>query len=313
REYHSVALLMPDGRVWHAGTSPEPDARIQERRIDLYEPWYYSRTRPKLNGWTGDGDPLYGQAPLMHLRDTRMPFVVDHYRPIDKFVLIRAGSATHAFNSDQRYIELESRLVETTQRSNPDGFMFKFEVVGPPSSTIAPPGMYLLFALDDVGVPSEGRFIRLDRRFVAELQVEAEDFTSKTPFGIGVPVPGDGTVRLNARTVPFALFPQLEYGGIDFGPQSGRVKTFSVFGRGIGDPLRGIGSGAIVVHLDKPDGPVIARVALGNAPSSVEHLVDVTPVSGVHNVHITYVVSLLPLLRDPTTASARVDWFKFKP
>lgn len=315
REYHSVALLMPDGRVWHAGTSVEGGrgATNQERRIELYEPSYYSLTRPVIRAMTGPADPLYGGAPLMHLRDTRFAVEVDHFRPIAKFVLIRAGSVTHAFNSDQRYIELEAQLVETTQRFNPDGFTFKFAVVPPPSSTIVPPGMYLLFALDDRGIPSVGRFVRVDRRFVAELPVEAEDFTSKTAFGIGVPVPADGTVSLNARTVPFELFPQLEYGGIDFGPETGTVKKFSVFGRGEGDPLRGRGNGAIIVHLDQPGGAVIARVALQGGP--FEHIVDIiTPVSGVHNVHISYVVSLLGgLPGGPTTARASVDSFKFKP
>ncbi len=320
REYHSVALLMPDGRVWHAGTSIEgrQGPTNQEHRIDLYEPWYYSRARPVLNDLTGPPDPLYGTAPLMHLRDRRSPFVVVHYRPIAKFALIRAGSVTHAFNGDQRYIELESRLIETTRIViGPFRFFsFEFELVGPPSSTIAPPGNYLLFALDDLGVPSVGRFIRVDRRFVAELQVEAEDFTSESASGISVP--GDGTVSLLARrTDLITVFPRLEYGGIDFGPESGIVKAFSVFGRGTGDPLRGRGSGAIVVHLDKPDGPVIARVALQDAPGPVEHLVDVTPVngtpvSGVHNVHIRYVTSLLGL-DGPATATARVDWFKFEP
>jgi hypothetical protein len=324
RAYHSVALLMPDGRVWHAGTSIQKPGEKgtaaaegkglenQEERVELYEPWYYGRTRPVLRTMTGPRDPLYPGAPVMHLHDSGVTVVVDHFRAVTRFALIRTGAVTHAFNFDQRYVELNADLERLDLRLFPvPGLRFTFRLASPPSSNVAPPGNYLLFALDDRGVPSVGRFIRIDRRFVGELEWEAEDFTSRS--GSGISVPGDGAVALSARTDPFTSFPRLEYGGIDFGPERGVVRKFSVVGRGTGDPPHGRGHGALLVHLDRPDGPVIARVALRGAPGPVEHVVDVAPVSGVHDVHIRYVTSLLGLPGDPATATARIEGFTFAP
>jgi hypothetical protein len=52
RNYHSVALLMPDGRVWTAGSDhdaqigagPPPPGNIDVRNLDIeiYEPWYFA-------------------------------------------------------------------------------------------------------------------------------------------------------------------------------------------------------------------------------------------------------------------------------
>ena len=80
---------------------------------------------------------------------------------------------------------------------------FTFRLTSPPSSSIAPPGNYLLFALDDRRVPSVGRFIRIDRQFVGELQQEAEDFTTRG--AVPVTVQDDGTVALAARREPIEI------------------------------------------------------------------------------------------------------------
>lgn len=53
RNYHSVALLMPDGRVWTAGSDHDASSGIDkaELRIEIYEPWYYRLpNRPEITG-----------------------------------------------------------------------------------------------------------------------------------------------------------------------------------------------------------------------------------------------------------------------
>jgi Domain of unknown function (DUF1929) len=209
REYHSVAVLMPDGRVWHAGTSKDQQTgpTNQEHRIELYEPWYFDLTRPIIRAMTGPGDPVYRGAPLMHPRGQFFA-EVDHFRPVKKFVLIRAGSSTHAFNPDQRYIELESRLVETAQLIDPAGFRFTFAVMPPPSSSIAPPGNYLLFAIDDreVGVPSVGRFVRVTRRFGPDLV--PDPFCKLDSAGrLVLTIRGQGETDAPASTTMVEFFP----------------------------------------------------------------------------------------------------------
>ena len=64
---------------------------------------------------------------------------------------MRPGAATHAFDMEQRLIELEIAPAQ-------DG---KLHLVGPPNANIAPPGYYMLFLIDSAGVPSVATFVRL--------------------------------------------------------------------------------------------------------------------------------------------------------
>jgi hypothetical protein len=147
RNYHSVALLLPDGRVWTAGSNinsqqsfPTPGTDNRELRIEVYEPPYFRADRPQLIytpsavGW--------GQA--FDVRTTQADRIA-------RVALIRAGSVTHAFNSDQRYISLDFRRIAGEW----------LDAKAPPSSAIAPAGYYMLFTINRDGVPSVGRFVRL--------------------------------------------------------------------------------------------------------------------------------------------------------
>jgi hypothetical protein len=67
-----------------------------------------------------------------------------------RLTLLRAGSATHALNVDQRFTALSF-----TQ----DGR--RLRTVLPNSSSLLPPGHYLLFVFDAQGVPSTGKMLRI--------------------------------------------------------------------------------------------------------------------------------------------------------
>jgi len=148
RNYHSVALLMPDGRVWTAGSNhnagrsfPSPGVDNRELRIELFEPDYYGNPqRPTLTA--NPGSVACRQTFEVHTPQAQS---------IQRVVVIRAGSVTHAFDSDQRYIELEFRHDDRDRLS----------VTAPPNNNIAPPGYYLLFLLDRAGLPSEGKFMQI--------------------------------------------------------------------------------------------------------------------------------------------------------
>src|SRR5207245_1297384 len=60
--------------------------------------------------------------------------------------LVRAGAVTHAFDMDQRMIEL-SFIAETSSNT--------LTVNGPRNGSLAPPGYYLLFIINNTGVPSQ--------------------------------------------------------------------------------------------------------------------------------------------------------------
>ncbi|MGX2993371.1 galactose oxidase-like domain-containing protein [Streptomyces sp. JNUCC 64] len=145
RNYHSTALLMPDGRVFTGGGNIDSEPGGEEHRrleLEIYEPWYVCRPRPRiLNAPKSIG-------PGGNLRvDVRGP------GPITQLALVRCGSTTHGFDSDQRYIGL---------KAEPGGPGWYRATI--PDRVVAVPGYYLLFACRqdaDGLVPSQGDFLRI--------------------------------------------------------------------------------------------------------------------------------------------------------
>ncbi len=143
RNYHSTALLMPDGRVWTAGGNKgaqSGDVTVRQLEVEIYEPWYMCAERPVIRS-----------APSSVNAGQRVIVRVKSPAPIARLALLRCGSATHAFNPDQRYVGLRNVLRESDD-------LYLGEV---PSADIAVPGYYMLFAVTDGNVPSHGVFIRV--------------------------------------------------------------------------------------------------------------------------------------------------------
>lgn len=169
RNYHSVALLMPDGRVWTAGSSKrgapgDPnDAAIAEKRIEIYSPSYVGQPRPTITA-----------APAHVNYGREFEIQTPQASSIQRVALIRCGSATHAFDGDQRYVALTFEHIATTDR---------LRVNAPPHGNIAPPGQYMLWVVDNAGRPCERApilrlaqttsFILTDRSSFSVHEVEA--------------------------------------------------------------------------------------------------------------------------------------------
>jgi hypothetical protein len=164
RVYHSVALLLPDGRVWIAGSNHDSDRNrggvrrddpnegdARELRMEVYSPPYL------FSGTDDKGNPI----PALRPRVERVaPFAFygqqfTIYTPdapdISTVALIRSSTVTHAFNPDQRYVGLA--IDQRTSTS--------LGVTAPPTPEIAPPGYYMLFVLNNEGTPSHAKFLRL--------------------------------------------------------------------------------------------------------------------------------------------------------
>jgi hypothetical protein len=139
RVYHSTTILLPDGRVLHAGSGDGPGLP-RELNAELFSPPYLFRgPRPAL--LSGPDVVAYGQEFLLATDDA--PQVV-------RVTLVRLSSVTHAFDQSQGFLELGIRRVA-------GGLM----VSGPSSGAVAPPGPYLIFLLNRLGVPSVGRSLRV--------------------------------------------------------------------------------------------------------------------------------------------------------
>ncbi len=139
RVYHSTALLLKDGRVLVTG-SGDGALTTDQRTAEIFSPPYlFKGTRPRIS--SGPSTVGYGQT-----------FFVGTPTPsaIRRVTWVRLGSVTHAFDSNQRFNELA--FVRTTEGLN---------VKAPSSRNLAPPGHYMLFILNDKGVPSTARTVRI--------------------------------------------------------------------------------------------------------------------------------------------------------
>jgi len=144
RSYHSTALLMPDGRVLHAGsgnaTLPTGQVAPDQKNAEYYSPPYlFQGTRPAISS-----------APTSVGYGTSFSVGTSSASGIAKVSFIALGSATHAFDMGQRFMWL------TFSRSSSS-----LTVKAPSSRNTAPPGYYMLFFLNSSGVPSKARILRL--------------------------------------------------------------------------------------------------------------------------------------------------------
>ena len=133
RGYHSTALLLPDGRVLSAGGR-------RARTAEVYSPPYLFR----------GARPVVGSAPDTVMPGTSFVLSTPDAGRITRVSLIALGSVTHAFDQNQRLVTL--------------GFTRgtgSLTVTAPASNTVAPPGYYQLFLVNDAGVPSVGRMVRI--------------------------------------------------------------------------------------------------------------------------------------------------------
>jgi YVTN family beta-propeller protein len=144
RLYHSISLLLPDGRVLvGGGGAPGPQNNLN---AEIYNPPY-----------------LYNAAGerAAQARITSVPAEIDigetfymnveGAQDIGRVTMIKTGSVTHSWNMEQRFVEL------TFVR---DGSQLK--VQAPTRAPDAPPGFWMIFALDANGVPSHARIIKVN-------------------------------------------------------------------------------------------------------------------------------------------------------
>jgi triacylglycerol esterase/lipase EstA (alpha/beta hydrolase family) len=145
RNYHSTALLMPDGRVWTAGGNsaeqPGMPPTTRQKLIEIYDPPYPAGPRPTINSCPS----------LVFIREEFTVGVARANR-IGSVVLLRCGSSTHTFNPDQRAVWLQFRVTGPNTLA----------AIAPPNADVVPPGPYMLFVVDKDGRPCQyARFIQV--------------------------------------------------------------------------------------------------------------------------------------------------------
>ena len=82
---------------------------------------------------------------------------------ISRVTMVKSGSVTHSWNMEQRFVEL------TFARSGS-----RLRIQAPTRAAEAPPGFWLLFALNENGVPSHAQHSEDQRRFDLESRNHAD-------------------------------------------------------------------------------------------------------------------------------------------
>lgn len=145
RHYHSVALLLPDARVMVAGGAEDEGCTISKPNpIEVFSPPYLFRgSRPVISSATGfveHGATIEIKTPAAS--------------EIQRVVLARPAAVTHQTDSEQRVIPLSFQVTgsDSIEAKAPGG-------TG--ANPIAPRGYYMLFILNQQGVPSVSKWIFL--------------------------------------------------------------------------------------------------------------------------------------------------------
>jgi hypothetical protein len=141
RVYHSSAYLLPDGRVATVGGNPG-GANPYENRIEIYSPPYLFK----------------GERPTISMVPTEMTYGGSYVvtakaasgSTLSSFVLVHPSATTHQQDPNQRLVKMDFMSLPTggTLKANFD-------------ANTAPPGWYMLFALDSLGRPSVASWVHL--------------------------------------------------------------------------------------------------------------------------------------------------------
>jgi hypothetical protein len=139
RGYHGTALLLPDGSVWTAGSTPGP--ANWELRIEVFRPsYFFSGTRPTISGAPTVGG--YGGLITIPTPDAAN---------VARVSLVKTGCTTHHYDTDMRLIWLPI----TSRTTN------SVTVSAPINANIAPPGYYMIHVLNSSLVPSTANIIKI--------------------------------------------------------------------------------------------------------------------------------------------------------
>jgi hypothetical protein len=148
RLYHSTALLLPDATVVSSGGNPEGGTHVQwdqdpeeEMRLEVFSPPYLFRG-PR---------PVISAAPAQCTYGQTIQISSPQSANIRWASLVRNCVTTHSFDGSQRLVDLD-----ITGRN---GGIVRAKV--PQNPNIAPPGWYMLFLVNNNGVPSVASWIRL--------------------------------------------------------------------------------------------------------------------------------------------------------
>jgi hypothetical protein len=147
RTYHGATLLLPDARVLSTGGGEGGGVTHEnsEFSAQIFSPPYLYNANGSLAA-----RPSITSAPSRLFYGQTFTVGTPNAATVRQGTLIRLSSVTHAFNMSQHIYH-----VNFTQMGS------DLTAVAPPNGNVAPPGPYMLFLLNEAGVPSVAKFVRI--------------------------------------------------------------------------------------------------------------------------------------------------------
>ena len=139
RMYHSISLLLPDGRILSAGGGRLAPATDQLNAQYYSPPYLFKGPRPTISS-----------APSTIGYNATLDLVSPEAASISKVSLVNLGSVTHTADWNQHFTELSFTRNGNTLTINT-----------PASANIAPENYYMLFIVNSDGVPSVAKIVKL--------------------------------------------------------------------------------------------------------------------------------------------------------
>ncbi|MEM7028864.1 MAG: putative Ig domain-containing protein [Chloroflexota bacterium] len=243
RNYHSVGLLLPDGRVLSGGGGLCGGCSANHQNSQIFSPPYL---------FQADGS-LASRPSITNAPDTvglGATISVQATPNMQQFSLVKMTATTHGWSSDVRYLDVP--FTETSSGT--------YQLTFNNNVNVLLAGYWMLFALDNQGVPSEAKIVRIT--------------TDNTPW---ITPPGDQT-NFEEDTVNLA---------ITAGDPNGDTLTFSATGLPAGLSINsntGIIAGTLPINSATVNN-VTVTVSDGTSSASTSFTWSVFP-SGLGNGQI---------------------------
>jgi hypothetical protein len=165
RGYHSIALLLPDGRILIGGGGNCGNCQTngEQNNIEYYKPPYLFKpdgnggqtevtSRPEITSVTNtSGSAIDLNTSIGYGQNLKITAnLAATGKAIARVTMIKLGAVTHARNFDQNFNELTFTTGGTS-----------LTATVPSEAAWATPGHYMIFAIDTDGVPSVAKIIKL--------------------------------------------------------------------------------------------------------------------------------------------------------
>ncbi|HEY3116421.1 MAG TPA: galactose oxidase early set domain-containing protein [Chloroflexota bacterium] len=146
RTYHSIALLLPNGKVLSSGSGEGGGISYanSEFSAQVFSPPYLFNSDGSLAA-----RPSITSAPSRLAYGHSFSVETPNAGSVTRGTLIRFSSVTHAFNQSQLIYPLAFAATSSTTVS----------AVAPANGNLAPPGPYMLFLINGSGVPSVAKMV----------------------------------------------------------------------------------------------------------------------------------------------------------